>query len=158
MDADIVYDPRLLSDLVAATGERSAISVSAARRDDGEEVLVYGDPPRRLGKDLAGSPAVADLPCLGEATGITLWEPADHAALAAATEGIIRDSPRGQRSEHEDVTQRMMDDGRVRAVVCGPERIFLEVDTPEDYRRLIDDVAPVLLTRREKGPWPARSC
>jgi choline kinase len=141
MDADVVYEPSMLADLVAAPGERSKISVCTARRDDGEEVLVFGDPPRRLGKGLAGTAAVAGLPCLGEATGITLWEAADHAALAAEAAWVVHRSPRGQRSEHEDVTQRMMDGGRVHAVTFGAERIFLEVDTPEDYRRLVDEVA-----------------
>jgi choline kinase len=145
MDADIVYEPGILADLVAAPGAGSKISVCAARRGDGEEVLVFGDPPRRLGKGLAGSAAVAGLPCLGEATGITLWAPEDHAALAAATEWALHHSARGPLSEHEDVTQRMMDEHRVRAVTFGAERVFLEVDTPEDYRRLVEEVAPALL-------------
>lgn len=157
MDADVVYEPSLLAELVAAPGPRSKIAVSGARRDDGEEVLVFGAPPRRLGKGLAGTAAVAGLPCLGEAAGITLWEPADHAALAAATVWALRHSARGPRSEHEDATQRMMDENRVAAVTFGAERVFLEVDTPEDYRRLVEEVAPPLLAAVGKRAWPARS-
>jgi choline kinase len=152
MDADIVYVPSVLADLLAGSGTHSRILVAAEHRDTGEEVLVFADPerpevPRRQGKGLAGSAAVAGRVCLGEATGIMLWEPADHATLAERTDWAVRHSAAGARSEHEDVTQQMMTRDRVRAVRFGPERAFLEVDTPEDYRRLVEEVAPGLLAR-----------
>ena len=149
MDADIVYDPALLVDLIAASDERSKMLVSTEHQNSGEEVLVFADPsapdrPRRQGKGLLGSPDIAGMTCLGEATGILLWEAADHAALAERTDRITRHSAAGTRSEHEAVTEELMRADRVGAVRFGAERAFLEVDTPEDYRRLIDDVTPRL--------------
>lgn len=148
MDADIVYDPALLR-LLADDGDlaHSKLLVATQHRDTGEEVLVYGDPrvpnvPRRLGKGLAGTEAVAGAPCLGEAAGIVLWEPADHALLEALTDWSVRSSVLGTRSEHEDVTQLLMLRDRVRAVRFGAEHPFIEVDTPADYERLRNDVFP----------------
>lgn len=152
MDADIVYDPSVLADLIAAPADRSRILVCTEHRDSGEEVLVFApaDRPRsarRLGKGLAGTAEVAGLACIGEATGITLWEPADHAALAERSDWAIRHSPAGPRSEHEDVTQQMMGRERVAIVSFGGERPFLEVDTAADYRVLVEEVAPRLRAR-----------
>jgi choline kinase len=152
MDADIVYDPRLLAELVAEGDPCSKTLVTTAHRETGEEVLVFAPPdrsdfPLRHGKGLAGNPIVAGLRCLGEATGITLWEPADHALLAERTSWVVHHSPAAARSEHEDVTQEMMLRRRVRAVRFGTERAFLEVDTPEDYGVLIAEIAPRLLAR-----------
>lgn len=152
MDADIVYDPSLLADLLAAPDGHSRLLVATDHRDTGEEVLVFAEParpqvPRRQGKGLRRSPDLAGWPCLGEATGITLWEPADHAALAERTDWAVRHSASGPQSEHEAVTQEMMLRDRVRAVRFGSERTFLEVDTPGDYRLLVEDVVPRLLER-----------
>jgi choline kinase len=155
MDADIVYDPALLGDLLAARGPASKILVATAHAATGEEVLVYADPvvptrAQQLGKGLAGRPRTRGLVCLGEATGITLWEPADHDPLARATDLAVDESPAGARSEHEDVTQTMMDAGPVETVCFGPEHPFLEVDTAEDYRELVENVAPRLRARAVK--------
>lgn len=149
MDADIVYDPRLVAELASAQGEQSKILVCTVHRDTQEEVLVFADPhapemPRWLGKGLPHTALVEGCACLGEATGITLWEPADHHVLRAVTQWTIRHTSAGTRSEHEDVTQRMMLLDRVRAVCFGAERVFLEVDTPEDYRFLVEEIAPRL--------------
>ena len=149
MDADVAYDPALLRLVADAPEPRSKLLVAAHHADTGEEVLVYGDPcapgvPRRLGKGLRGTAAVAGMPCLGEAAGIVLFEPADHALLAALTDWCVNASPRAGRCEHEDVTQLLMLQDRVRAVRFGPEHPFIEVDTPADYARLRDEVFPRL--------------
>jgi choline kinase len=113
MDADIVYDPAVLARLIAAPGEDSKTLVCPHHRNTGEEVLVFGtgDRPQRHGKGLLGTPMVAGLECLGEATGILLWESRDHAVLRAVTEWSLMFSTAGTRSEHEDVTQLMMSMG-----------------------------------------------
>ncbi len=149
MDADVVYDPSLLVELLAVSAARSTMLVATEHRTTGEEVLVFVDPARptvarRLGKHLTGMAAVAGLACAGEATGIVLWHPADHAALAAATDAVLAAS---LGSEHEDATARLMAEARLEVLTFGPERPFLEVDTEEDYRRLVDVVAPRLLGR-----------
>ena len=42
------------------------------------------------------------------------------------------------RSEHEDITQRMMDLGKV-GMAEFTDEFFMEVDTPEEYHRMLND-------------------
>jgi choline kinase len=145
MDADVAYDPELFFDLARAPGDRSKTLVCSAYRHTHEEVLVFDDPehpgsPRVHGKGLLGTPLVEGARCLGEATGILLWEPGDHELLAKANDWAIRFSTAKTRSEHEDVTQRMMMLGRMSAVTFGDERDFMEVDTPEEYATLVGEM------------------
>ena len=150
MDADIVYDAELLADLARATGDASKTLVSSEYRHTHEEVLVFADEsapdvPRFHGKGLLGTKLVEGAICLGEATGVLLWEASDHALLRDATEWTIRYSTAKARSEHEDITQRMMALGRMTAVSFGQERTFMEVDTPDEYRACVEQVYPRLV-------------
>jgi len=151
MDADIAYDPRLLAKLAAAEGPKSKTLVCGEFRETNEEVLVYGQDgqPRMHGKGLSGTPMVQGLKCMGEATGILLFEPGDHAALAGANAWIMRYGALKPRAEHEDVTQLMMHMGRMEAVLFGSEHLFMECDTPEEYRVLTEEMYPKLA-----GMWP----
>lgn len=172
MDADLLYDPVLLHRLASQPGPRSKTLVSA-RHDSGgpgdfgdsgefgvfgdsggsgdfgdEEVLVFArpdDPSRAVlhGKGLLGSPLTDGLVCVGEATGIVLFEPSSHAALAAATDWAIERSSGGTRSEHEDVTQLLMTRGDV-DIVTFDDAAFMECDTPEEYAVLREDLYPRL--------------
>lgn len=146
MDADLIYDPAILAALVQAPGERSKLLVHAEHRDSGEEVLVFGEPsaPALQGKGLPGTPLVAGLPCLGEATGMLLWEPADHADLLVASAWTLGYASAKLRSEHEDVTNALLRRGRLEAVFCPPGAAFLEVDTPEDYALARERIYPAL--------------
>jgi choline kinase len=148
MDADIVYDPAALVRLIEAPGDDSKTLVCRDYRDTAEEVLVFGNDgqPRRHGKGLLGTPMVSGLECLGEATGILLWEPRDHEALRAATEWCVSYSTARTRSEHEDATQHMMSMGRMQAVSLH-EEMFMEVDTPDEYAALINVFYPELAAR-----------
>jgi choline kinase len=145
MDADIVYDPAVLAGLAAADQDRSKILVASRFDETGEEVLVFAHDgtPRVQGKGLFGTELVAGLSCLGEATGMLLFEPGDHAVLARATAWAMRFAAAGTRSEHEDIVQLMMALGRLAAVTFA-DRPFLEVDTPADYTRLVEHVYPQL--------------
>lgn len=151
MDADIVYDPAALKRLIEAPGEDSKTLVCRHYRDTGEEVLVFGSDgrPRRHGKGLLGAPMVAGLECLGEATGILLWEPRDHEALRATTEWCLSYSTAKTRTEHEDVTQHMMSMARMQAVSLDRE-MFMEVDTPEEYATLVNVFYPELSARLQR--------
>ena len=51
------------------------------------------------------------------------------------------------RSEHEDITQRMMLLDRMDALLFGREHRFMEVDTPDEYTVLVEEMYPAL-TRR----------
>ena len=136
MDADVVYDPTLFGDLAGAEGPRSKTLVCGRFRETHEEVMVFGDEkgvPRAHGKGLLGTPLVRGMRCLGEATGLLLLEPEDHALWLAAARWCIQFSTAKTRSEHEDITQRLMMLGALDAVVFDDDRRFMECDTPEEY-------------------------
>jgi choline kinase len=155
MDADVVYDPAVLRRLANAPGPRSKILVHPDFRDTDEEVLVFADAdvPCLQGKGLLGTPMVSAMRCLGEATGLLLWEPGDHAALRAASDWVLAFSTAKARSEHEDVTNALLRAGRLDAVPCDSEDLCMEVDTPDEYATLIADVAPRLAAMLP-GAWP----
>ena len=147
MDADIVYEPAVL-DRLARPSDRSRTLVCQRYRESNEEVMVFGRGRDALihGKGLPGTGLVDHLETLGEATGILLWEPGDHALLRHATEWCIRYSTAKARSEHEDITQRMMLAGRVEAEVFD-DLLFMECDTPEEYAELTTHFYPSVRAR-----------
>jgi choline kinase len=165
LDADIVYHRDALERLLAAP-ERSALLVSERYVGDGEEVLVYGKPeqPRFLGKAL--TPAlVDDEPCLGEATGIVKFAPADHLLARETMDWLLGDpdapagtprhrgyGPARRETEHEELTQRFMRYGRMRCVRFGEALPFMECDSPEEYARLRESFYPRLLELEAHTP------
>lgn len=158
LDADIVYHRGVLQALLDAP-EQSALLISQQTLDDSEEVLAYGtaEAPRFLGKGL--TPAlVGGAPCLGEATGIVKFAPADHPLARAAMDWMLGDpaapagtlehkgfGPAKRATEHEELTQRLMLLGRMRAVFFDSALPFMEVDSPEEYAALRDELYPALL-------------
>ncbi len=158
MDADIVYDRRMLQLLLDAP-ERSSMLVCRTRVADMEEVLVYGtaDRPRFMGKGL--TPTLVDgEPCLGEAVGIVKFAPADHALAREvvtwmlgdpeAPEGDLRRigfGPARRLTEHEELTQRFMRNRRMSAIVFGEELPFMEVDSADEYATLRQQFYPGVL-------------
>ncbi|MCA9523842.1 MAG: NTP transferase domain-containing protein [Myxococcales bacterium] len=158
LDADIVYHRDVLGRLIDSP-EESALLVCRRYEQNLEEVLVFGSPeePRFLGKGLSGG-LVCDLPCLGEATGIVKFAPADHALARQSIDWMLGDprldetsargagfGPAKRATEHEELTQRFMHYRRIRAVVFGDEIPFMEVDTPEEYALLRETVYPRIL-------------
>jgi choline kinase len=164
MDADIVYHRDALARLLEAP-EQSSLLVCDRYSNDGEEVLVYGtlEQPRFLGKALTPS-LVTDAPCLGEATGIVKFAPADH-GLARETidwmtgdpdapEGSARRrgyGPAGRATEHEELTQRFMRYRRMRCVRFGEEIPFMECDDAREYEKLRQTFYPGLLALEAQG-------
>jgi choline kinase len=149
MDADILYDPALFTLLGEARGKASKTLVCADYRNTQEEVMVFApkaapDAPSLHGKGLLDTPLTIDAVCLGEATGILLFEPEEHAALTQVTDWVIRYSTAKTRSEHEDITQRMMGMGRMMPVGFGRDRAFMECDTPEEYEVVKHEMFPRL--------------
>jgi len=142
MDADILYGPGLFELLSREDESCSKTLVCPDYEPSDEEVLVFSEParpgtPRAHGKGLLSTPLVESLVCVGEATGVVVWEPSDHRFVRAVTDWTLRYSTAKLRSEHEDVTARMMMTGRMAAVFMPPEFPFIEVDSPEDYQRMI---------------------
>lgn len=152
MDADILYDPAIYDLLTAAPGPRSKSLVCSDYRETNEEVMVFARKetptlPFLHGKGLLETALTKDAVCLGEATGILLWEPGDHAALKSVTDWVIRFSTAKARSEHEDLTQRMMQLGLVDCVSFGRDVPFMECDTPEEYTVLTSEMYPRLRSK-----------
>lgn len=158
MDGDIVYHRDALDKLLR-TPEQSTILVSQRYTGDSEEVLVYGTPerPRFLGKALTPR-LVADAPCLGEATGIVKFAPADHELARETIDWMVGDpkaaegtprrrgyGPAGRATEHEELTQRFMRYGRMTCVRFGEHLPFMECDDESDYRKLRESFYPKLL-------------
>ncbi|MDD9938673.1 MAG: NTP transferase domain-containing protein [Myxococcales bacterium] len=169
MDADIVYHRDALG-LFLDSPERTSIMISEQCTGDNEEVLVYGSlaRPRFLGKALT-PPLVAGEPCLGEATGIVKFAPADHELARQAIDWMVGDpaaaegspmrrgyGPAGRATEHEELTQRFMRYGRIVGVRFGAELPFMECDDAREYRKVRESFYPKLL-ELEASPGAARN-
>jgi choline kinase len=145
MDADVVYDPTIFGDLAKAPGRRSKTLVCGAFRETDEEVMVFGDDrgvPRVHGKGLMNRAFMAPYRCLGEATGLLLLEPDDHAMWLAASTWCMTFSTAKTRSEHEDITGRMFLAGAMDAVVFDDDARCMECDTPEEYEVVRREMVP----------------
>jgi choline kinase len=153
MDADILYEPRVLD--VLDHGGRGGVSrtlVCSEYRESDEEMMVFGEGHRAVmhGKGLLGTGLTKGLTCFGEATGMLLFEPDDHALVVEATDWCINFSTAKARSEHEDATQRMMTVGRIEAV-CFRDLLFMECDTPDEYEHLTTELYPEVLARTARS-------
>jgi len=150
MDADILYEPAVLDAIAEAPSRSSVTLVCSAYRESNEEVMVFGHAAERRavmhGKGLLRSRLTGTLDCFGEATGIVLFAPEDHALVADATEWCMRYSTAKERSEHEDITQRMMNVDRV-GVASFADLLFMECDTPEEYEQLTTELYPRVLAK-----------
>ena len=159
MDADIVYHRDVLR-IFADADERTSLLVCDRYEPGAEEVLVFGteDMPRFLGKGL--SPALAgDSPCLGEATGIVKVAPKDHALARRTINWLLGDpdapedslayrgfGPARRATEHEELTQRFMHYGKMKAAVFSGDKLpFMEVDNPAEYAELREITYPKIL-------------
>jgi choline kinase len=149
MDADVVYDDRAFATLDAWPADRSASLVCPRLAADSEEVVVFADPRAPgvavdHGKGLVGAGLLGDATPVGEATGLVLLAPSDHALARAAIAWCLGYSTAKLRTEHEDVTRLLMRRGRVDVAMLPADALFMEVDTPDDYARLVRDVWPRL--------------
>jgi choline kinase len=164
LDADIVYHRHALKQFLAADAV-SSLLVSTSHRGDDEEVLAYGSAsqPRFLGKGLTPE-LVSSEPCLGEAVGIVKFAPEDHALARASQDWMLGDpsapegsgkhrgfGPARRATEHEELTQRFMRYGKMRAVLLPPELPFMECDDAHEYKRLRESFYPQLLELEERA-------
>lgn len=158
MDADIVYDQRVMKMLLDAPDE-NALLVCGKVEQDSEEVLVMGTPerPRFLAKGLNEALA-GGAPCMGEAVGIVKLGTRDQALARETIDWLLGDpsapegsarwkgfGPARRATEHEELTQRFMHYGRMRALVFGTELGFMEVDAEHEYEECTQRMYPSLL-------------
>ncbi len=159
-DADIVYERGLLRWIVDNCGP-SSVFVTPRIADDKEEVLVYGpnpDTPHLIGKGLPPE-ITADLRLFGESLGIIYVAPEDRRFVLALSEWLAGWPPHvtgygyaKEMSEHEEVWQYAFTRGRMSAVVVPEDLILAECDTPDDYRHIVGELFPVILTRDDAFP------
>lgn len=145
MDADVVYDPTLFRDLASAPRLRSKTLVCSEYRETDEEVMVFASEdgaPHTHGKGLLNTPLVRGLRCAGEATGILLLEPEDHSLWLAAAAWCMSFSTAKTRSEHEDITQRMMIARALDIVSFDDDGRCMECDTPDEYDVVRSEMVP----------------
>jgi choline kinase len=138
MDADLLYHPEILVQAAALPASRTLTLVAGEFEETAEEVMVFARPDApqtavRHGKGLLGTPIVDGLLPVGEAMGMALFHPDDHGRLLGTSKWALSYSSAKQRCEHEDVTQLLMDQGRVEVAAFGSEWPFMEVDTPAEY-------------------------
>jgi len=154
LDADLVYERRVLEDVVGSQGP-SRLFVSPTSAGDAEEVRVYGDGarPRLIGKGLR-PPLTDGLQLIGEATGILRFEPEDHAVVRAGLDWLVGGATgsraygfSGIASEHEELAQYLMTLERLAAVRLDADLLFMEADFPEDFERVRAEVYPRILER-----------
>ena len=158
LDADIVYEQRLL-DLLLARLQATAIFVTQKMHGDNEEVRVYGNHgrPDFIGKGLSGY-LTGERDCLGEAIGIIHLAPEDHRLAGDLTDWLVGNpdaadgslarrgfGPAKSNSEHEELSQRLMMLGKMQAIVAPPDLLFMEVDYAEEYRQLVTRIYPQIL-------------
>lgn len=145
MDADVCYDPTLFHDLAAAPGKKSKSLVCGKYRETDEEVMIFAGPdgvPVVHGKGLLNTPTVKGLTCLGEATGLLLLEPEDHDHWKKAAAWCMQFSTAKTRSEHEDITQRLMLARALDVVSFSDDDRCMECDTPDEYAVVRSEMVP----------------
>jgi len=154
-DADIVYERALLH-WILDRRERSSVFVTPRIAGDEEEVRVYGEPggsPKLIGKGLPAT-LTGGLELLGESLGIVYVAAPDRSFVQAAAEwlaGWPSDQPgygyAKERSEHEEVWQYAFSLGRIGVESAADHLLLSECDTPEDYRRVLDELYPEIRRR-----------
>ena len=158
LDADIIYEQRLL-DLLLTRLQATCIFITRRINGDNEEVRVYGHDGRAdfIGKGLSEE-LTGDRNCLGEAIGIIHLAPEDHHLAGGLADWLLGnpDSAEGSpeqkgfgpaktRTEHEELSQRLMMLGKMQAVVAPADMLFMEVDYAEEYRQATTTLYPQIL-------------
>jgi len=135
MDADILYDKRILNFILNCPRENVAL-VDPRSKFTGEEVNVFarGGSVVGLGKH-ARTPKL----CVGEAIGVYRFSKSSGAKLASGIMAMVR--KRGKKIEYEDVYNSI-----ARQLSMFPQRIplvpWIEIDTKEDLARARRSIYP----------------
>ncbi len=167
MDADIVYEFSALHRLVQGLAQGSALLIAPNTEENSEEVRVYGKEgtPQFIGKGLTKR-LTNHAECFGEATGIVHLAPADHALCtelvhwlvgnplcAAGTADYRGFGPARKKTEHEEMSQRLMTLGRLQSIFLKQEMLFMEVDFAHEYEQCVRELySRILQADHQKYP------
>ena len=158
MDADIVYEYSVLEKFIAGHGNESSLLITPNTAEDSEEVRVYGqDKPQFIGKGLKPR-LIGGAPCLGEATGIVHIAPDDHQLALELTHWLLGNptlpessfefkgfGPARRKTEHEELSQRLMMLEKLSAKFLDADMLFMEVDFHTEYDACRSHVYPKIL-------------
>ena len=164
LDADIIYEQRVLDYFVSKLNE-SSVLISPKVQEDSEEVLVYGFNNRPFFQAKGLTPAlVGNRPCLGEATGIVHFAPKDHELVREITNWLLgnplasKDSsaykgfgPARQKTEHEELSQRLMILDKMEAIILPKDYLFMEVDFASEYQEVVEHFYPMILQAEKRN-------
>lgn len=144
MDADVLFAPSLLADLVRE-GAPSSFLCDPTHAFTGEEMMLHGAPDRVTHIHRGVLP---DQPLLGEAMGFLKLARDDARRLAAILERAV-DAGR-TAIEHEAIYDELLAERTVGALSTGG-RPWTEIDFPEDLERAAREVLPAILAADDPG-------
>jgi len=165
LDGDIIYEQRVIDYLIQNITEESSILISPNVQQDSEEVLVYGHNNRPFFQAKGLTPSlVGNRPCLGEATGIIHYAPKDHTLVHEITDWLLGNpkAPQNtlaykgygsarQGTEHEELTQRLMQLDKIKAIILPKDYLFMEVDFATEYQYVLDTLYPQIKNADNKN-------
>lgn len=142
MDADVLYDPAILADVVAL--ERGF--ALDPRTDPGEEEMMLGVRGGKVRAIRRGRLEGFDL--VGEGVG---FFKVDRASLPALRAAVDASDPDG---DYEAALDLFLGEHGADYVLVG-DRPWVEIDFPEDVERAEREILPCLGDRIRHGPGPA---
>jgi choline kinase len=141
MDADVLYDERIMSALVAGpTASRLLIDRDFESGDEPVKLCLQEGVPVELRKKVAAGLA---FDTIGESVGFFRFAPAVAARLADIVAAYI-DTGRANQPHEEAVRDLLLERGRDFDVADVTGAPWIEIDFPDDIRRASDSVLPQL--------------
>ena len=141
MDADVLYDERILSALVAGdTTNRLLIDRDFETGDEPVKLCVKNGIPVELRKQLAVG---LEYDTIGESVGFFRFQEQTARRLAQIVQGYV-DSGRSNMPHEEAVRDLLLEGGHVFDIADVSGAPWIEIDFPNDVARARDEVLPEL--------------
>jgi choline kinase len=142
MDADVLYDERILQALVADAPPRNRLLIDREFEagDEPVKVCVRDGVPIELRKQL---PVGLQYDCIGESIGFFRFSPPAARRLAELTAGYV-DSGRANMPHEEAVRDLLRERSQPIEVGDVTGAPWIEIDFPDDVARATDEVLPQL--------------
>lgn len=141
MDADVLYDERILSALVAGdTTNRLLIDRDFEAGDEPVKLCVKNGIPVELRKQLAVG---LEYDTIGESVGFFRFQEQTARRLAQIVQGYV-DSGRANMPHEEAVRDLLLEGGHVFDIADVSGAPWIEIDFPNDVARARDEVLPEL--------------
>lgn len=136
MDADILYDKRMLKRLID-TKHENAVLVGKLLKDTGEEMKVFGK--NEAAKNIGRGIKVKGVSLIGEAIGMVKVSSENVKTLIEVMDCLIQNKKLSM--SHEDLTN-IMCEKNLMSYVCAKELPWIEIDFREDVTRAKEEIYP----------------